>query len=167
MVEGALIFLPCFYYGSTGLVRQGILIDEVSRSHSGTPSRAPLDEGSASRNTQQSHKPDLHTPGGTRTRKTNKRATDDPRLRPPGHRNRLRTRTQKLIWDRVRVVRVVVIKFSKLLVEEQSVIWNNPVKRKHSRILKCDIKQLYLREGPVYVCTEQIPPNTTAELLIC
>jgi hypothetical protein len=64
---------------------QGFLMFDVSRSHSDTPY---VDGGSdlATHNTIK--KTDIHS---IRTRNPNKRAAEDPLLRPRGHRNRLIT----------------------------------------------------------------------------
>ena len=55
-----------------------------------TLGRTPLDERSARRRdlyltTHNTHKTDIHAPGGIRTRNPSKRAVADPRLRPRGH----------------------------------------------------------------------------------
>ena len=73
MVDGALIFLANFYYGPTALVGQGVLIDVVSRSHSGTPHSVGLlwmsdQPGARTKHTHTIHskKTDIHAPGWIR-----------------------------------------------------------------------------------------------------
>ena len=81
-------------------VGHGLLIHEISRSHTHTQwrktvGRTPLDEWSAlprdlyltTRNTQQ--QTDIHAPGGIRPRNPSKQAAADVRLTPRGHRDRL------------------------------------------------------------------------------
>jgi len=84
-----------FFHGTSALVGLGLLIAEVSRSHSDTPhsvgllwmaigpSLIPLPD-----NTQHSQQIDIHAAGGIRTRNTSRRAAADPRLRWRGHRVR-------------------------------------------------------------------------------
>jgi len=74
-------------------VGHGLLIHEVSRSHTTThhsreensgrvmsSSQIPLPD-----NTQQSQQTNVHTPGGNRTHNLSRRAAADLRLRPRGH----------------------------------------------------------------------------------
>ena len=87
-----------YYSGSKTLVGIGLLMVEVSRSHSDTPhlvgllrtvispSQRPLLD-----NTHSTHKTDIHASGGIRTHSPNKRTATDPRLRPRGHCDRQKT----------------------------------------------------------------------------
>ena len=73
---------------------RGLLIHEISRSHTTThhsrpgrvisPSQRPLPD-----NTQHSQQTDIHAPGGIRTHNLSRRAAADLRLRPRGHWDRL------------------------------------------------------------------------------
>ena len=78
-------------------VGQGLLIHEVSRSHTTThhtrydssgrvisSSQRPLPD-----NTQHSQQTNIHAPGGIRTHDLSRRAAADLRFRPRGHRDRL------------------------------------------------------------------------------
>ena len=73
---------------------RGLLIIEVSRSHSDTPqsvgllwtSDQPDTETSTSQHTTLIR--DIRSPGGIRTRNPSKPAVPNPRLRPPDHRHR-------------------------------------------------------------------------------
>jgi len=86
---------PCvcvFFYGSTALVRLGLL-HEVPRSHwirNTIRGKSPLDEGSAHRRltTHNIHKRETPIPGGIRNRNASKRAANR-RLRPRGRWDRL------------------------------------------------------------------------------
>jgi hypothetical protein len=76
-----------FFYGSTSLVGQGLLIVEASRSHSDTPHsvNSPGRVISPSQrflpnNTQHLQETDIHIPGGIRTNNPTKQAAEDPRL---------------------------------------------------------------------------------------
>ena len=82
----------CFWHNSPP-VGQGLLIHEVSRSHTTThhsrqdssgrvinPSQRPLPD-----NTQHSQQTDIHAPDGIRTHNLSRRAAVNLRLRPRGH----------------------------------------------------------------------------------
>jgi hypothetical protein len=83
-----------FGYGSAALVGLAILVVELSSSHSGTPHAVGLlwtsDWSVAETSTWQhnTHKRDIHAPGGIRTRNPSHLAAIDPRRRPHGHWNR-------------------------------------------------------------------------------
>jgi hypothetical protein len=73
----------------------GILIVEVSTSHSGTPHSLELfsatDRPDAVTSTpQHPQKTDIRAPGGVRTHNPSKGAAADPRLRPRGHISKVR-----------------------------------------------------------------------------
>ena len=88
------VFVCLFVFGATApKLGQGLLIHEVSRSHTTThhsrqdSSRRVI---SASQrllldNTQQSQQTDIHAPGGIRTHNLSRRAATDLRLRRRGH----------------------------------------------------------------------------------
>ena len=91
MQHAILLSLLCFH-GSTALVGQGLLIIEISRSHSDTPHWVGLlrtsdrpDAETTPYNTQHPQGRDIHATGGIRTRNPSKRAAAGPRLRPRGH----------------------------------------------------------------------------------
>jgi hypothetical protein len=90
-----------FCFGrETPQVDQGLLIHEVSRSHSDTPhsvgliwtvirsSQRPLPD-----NTQRPQQTNIYALGGIWTHNPSKRAAADPRLRPRGHWDRRRDKT--------------------------------------------------------------------------
>ena len=83
----------CLLLAQQPPVGQGLLIHEVSRSHTTThhsrqdssgrvisPTQRPLPD-----NTQHSQQTDIHAPSGIRTHNPSKQAAADPRLRPRGH----------------------------------------------------------------------------------
>ena len=82
-----------YFFAQQPSVAQGLLLHEVSRSHTTThhsrqdssgrvisSSQRPLPD-----NTQHSQQTDIHAPGGIRTHNPSKRAAADLRLRPRGH----------------------------------------------------------------------------------
>jgi len=91
-----------FAFGATALSGQGLLIHEVSRSHSTTHHSLQRSSGrviSSSQRplppkTQHSQQTDNHASGGIRTHNLNRRAAADLRLRPRGHWDRLVGRFQ-------------------------------------------------------------------------
>ena len=95
-----LCLFVCSFLARQSPVGQGLLIHEVSRSHTTTRhsrqdfsgrvislSQRPLPDS-----TQHSQQTDIHAPGGFRTHNLSRQAATDPRLRPSGH------------WDRQRLV---------------------------------------------------------------
>ena len=87
------VFIFFFIWPNSPPVVQGLLIHEVSRSHS-TPHHSRQDSSgrvisSSQRplpdNAQHSHQTDIHAPGGIRIHNLNRRAAIDLRLRPRGH----------------------------------------------------------------------------------
>ena len=86
-----------FVFGATAPVDQGLLIHNVSRSHTTThhsrqdssgrvisSSQRPLPD-----NTQHSQQTIIHAPGGNRTKSLSRRTVTHLRLRPRGHWDRL------------------------------------------------------------------------------
>ena len=89
-------FIPPFAMAQHPLVGQDLFSVQASRSYSGrhtTLGRTPLDEWSARRRDvylTPYNTTGIHSAGEIRTRNPNKRAAADPRLKPCGHRDRLR-----------------------------------------------------------------------------
>ena len=81
-----------FFYGLTALLGLGLLVDEVSRSHSYPPhsvghfwtSDGPIAETSTWPHARHSQETDAHALGGIRSRNPSKWAAADPYLRPRG-----------------------------------------------------------------------------------
>ena len=97
-----------FFHGSVATVGLGLLIVEVSRSHSDT-SRSVDSSGRVISpeiqpdNTQHSQQSDNHVLGGIRTRNPSQRTTAEPRLRSRGHRDRRANYTvMELIFTRTK-----------------------------------------------------------------
>ena len=92
--SGREIIWDTFFMAQQPIVGQGLII-EASRSHSDTPHSVGLlwtsDHPDAETPTWQHNTltRDIHDPGGIRTRSSSKRAAEDPRLRPRGHRDQL------------------------------------------------------------------------------
>ena len=88
--------IPLFFFllGHSPAVGQGLLIHEVSISHTTTHHSRQDSSGRVIRssqrplpdNTQHSQQRDFHDPGGIRTHSPSRRAAAEPRLRPRGHR---------------------------------------------------------------------------------
>jgi hypothetical protein len=97
-----------FFYGATAPVGQDLFIIEDSRSHS-VLGKTHLDERSARRidlylTIHSTHKRQkIYYPGGIRIQNSSKRAATEPRLRPRGRWERLKTGFNLVKWNQISV----------------------------------------------------------------
>jgi hypothetical protein len=130
------LLMSFFIRSSTDLWGLGLLIVEVSRSHSDTPHSVglhwandpPVADNSTWQHTQHSQEADIHTAVRIQTRNPSKRVAADPHLKHPGHSDRLLINVRDIIHVKP-LSRTYMLRTITEVVDEESLSLSRPCTR--------------------------------------